>query len=100
MTDQLLSVLPPEMKRPVPVRFIAGRRSDRGMRLKTPKGEVRVFVDREECWAAIKKEFGKKAHLFDVFSMDAAGWEAFKATVPHVEVPDGKAVHPVEDQRA
>lgn len=87
--NSLISVLPPELKRPVPVRFIAGRRSDKGMRLKDPQGRVRVFSDNEQCWAAIRKEFGKKAHLFDVFSLDAEGWAAFKADVPHIEVPDG-----------
>lgn len=99
--NMFTSILPPEMRRPVPVRFLAGRRSDKGMRLKDGQGRVRVFSDREQCWRAIQKEFGKKAHLFDVFSLDAKGWEHFKADVPHVEVPpDGEASPPVEHDRA
>jgi hypothetical protein len=66
------------------------------MRLKDPQGRVRVFSDREQCWRAIQKEFGKKAHLFDVFSLDAQGWEHFKADVPHIEVPPDVEASPAE----
>ena len=98
--NRFTQILPPEMSRPVPVRFLAGRRSDKGMRLKDGQGRVRVFSNREQCWRAIQKEFGKKAHLFDVFSLDEKGWNNFKAEVPHIEVPaDGEANHPDERNR-